>query len=105
MVLPSFAEGIPVVLMEAMALRRPVIATYVGGVPELVQPGESGWLVPAGAVEELAGAMREALEASPERLARMGDHGRERVLERHHPSIQGDRLADLLDRAARGEGG
>ena len=50
LVLPSFAEGLPVVLMEAMALRRPVISTYVAGIPELVISGEHGWLVPAGDV-------------------------------------------------------
>jgi glycosyltransferase involved in cell wall biosynthesis len=106
LVLPSFAEGIPIVLMEAMALRRPVIATYVGGIPELVQSGESGWLVPAGELEALTAAMREALEAPPERLAQMGERGRARVLERHHPARQGERLAALLARAAgQGRGG
>ncbi len=50
MVLPSFAEGLPVVIMEAMALRRPVLSTYIAGIPELVRPGETGWLVPAGDV-------------------------------------------------------
>src|SRR5208283_1487037 len=47
LVLPSFAEGLPVVIMEAMALRRPVLSTYVGGIPELVRAGIDGWLVPA----------------------------------------------------------
>jgi colanic acid/amylovoran biosynthesis glycosyltransferase len=51
--LPSFAEGLPIVIMEAMALRRPVISTFVAGIAELVQPGEHGWLVPAGDVETL----------------------------------------------------
>ena len=64
LVLPSFAEGLPVVIMEAMALRRPVISTFVAGIPELVQPGEHGWLVPAGDVEALdaryAGLSRRA---------------------------------------------
>ena len=41
-------RGLPVVIMEAMALRRPVISTYVAGIPELVQPDVNGWLVPAG---------------------------------------------------------
>ena len=59
-VLPSFAEGLPVVFMESLALERPVIATYVAGVPELVQNGISGWLVPAAAVDPLVDAMREA---------------------------------------------
>ncbi|MEI4479854.1 glycosyltransferase, partial [Klebsiella pneumoniae] len=48
LVLPSFAESLPVVIMEAMALRRPVISTYVAGIPELVRDGDTGWLVPAG---------------------------------------------------------
>src|SRR5262249_50844221 len=61
LVLPSFAEGLPVVLMEAMALGRPVISTFVGGIPELVLPGEHGWLVPAGDVEALVEAMRACL--------------------------------------------
>src|SRR6202043_2778642 len=43
LVLPSFAEGLPVVLMEALALQRPVISTYVAGIPELVIAGENGW--------------------------------------------------------------
>jgi glycosyltransferase involved in cell wall biosynthesis len=42
LVLPSFAEGLPVVIMEAMALGRPVVSTYVAGIPELVIPGETG---------------------------------------------------------------
>ncbi len=73
MVLPSFAEGLPVVIMEAMALRRPVISTYVAGIPELVRPGIDGWLVPAGDVEALAEAMQACLEAPVEELARMGE--------------------------------
>ena len=60
MVLASFAEGLPVVVMEALALGRPVISTYVAGIPELVEPGRSGWLVPAGAIEPLVAAMRDA---------------------------------------------
>ena len=49
MVLPSFAEGLPVVLMEAMALSRPVIyLAHIAGIPELVTDGKNGWLVPAG---------------------------------------------------------
>ncbi len=58
LVLPSFAEGLPVVLMEALALGRPVIATQVAGVAELVRPTENGWLIPAGDVDALTTAMR-----------------------------------------------
>lgn len=61
LVLPSFAEGLPVVIMEAMALRRPVLTTYVGGIPELVRPGENGWLFPAGSIDELTAAIEDFL--------------------------------------------
>ena len=83
MVLPSFAEGLPVVIMEALALRRPVLTTYVAGIPELVEPGTCGWLFPAGSVEALAEAMAESLTCDQATLDRMGECGRSRVLSRH----------------------
>jgi glycosyltransferase involved in cell wall biosynthesis/GT2 family glycosyltransferase len=98
LVLPSFAEGLPVVLMEALALGRPVVSTYVAGIPELVEQGSNGWLVPAGSVEALAGALREALETSPARLTEMGRVGAARVADRHDASREASRLA-LLFRA------
>ena len=76
LVLPSFAEGLPVVIMEAMALRRPVISTYIAGIPELVHDGEHGWLVPAGDMEALVEAMRACLDAPAEMLTRMGEAAR-----------------------------
>ena len=83
LVLPSFAEGLPVVIMEAMALRRPVISTFVAGIPELVRSGDDGWLVPAGDVKALAKAMQECLDSDVDVLARMGETAQARVLERH----------------------
>lgn len=96
LVLPSFAEGLPVVIMEAMALRRPIISTFVAGIPELVQAGESGWLFPAGDVGELASAMLACLAASPAELARMARAAHARVLERHDIDIEAGKLADLF---------
>ena len=93
LVLPSFAEGLPVVLMEAMAMGRPVISTWVAGIPELVQDGRQGWLVPAGSVDALANAMRQCLQAEPEALERMGREGRTRVMERHDADEAARRLA------------
>ena len=89
LVLPSFAEGLPVVIMEAMALGRPVIATSIAGIPELVEPGRSGWLVPAGAVEPLVEAMAEALAADPAELDRMGRAGAARAAEQHDADDRG----------------
>jgi glycosyltransferase involved in cell wall biosynthesis len=69
--------------MEAMAQGRPVISTYVAGLPELVRPGETGWLVPAGNEDDLAAAMRASLATSPAGRARMGKQALERVRARH----------------------
>jgi glycosyltransferase involved in cell wall biosynthesis len=96
LVLASFAEGLPVVVMEAMALRRPVITTYVAGIPELVRPGDNGWLVPAGDVDALADAMAACLASPAELLARMGDSARRRVLERHDIDTEAAKLAALF---------
>jgi colanic acid/amylovoran biosynthesis glycosyltransferase len=96
LVLPSFAEGLPVVIMEAMALRRPVLSTYVAGIPELVRPGEEGWLFPAGSLEELASAMQDCLSRPFEDLERLGDAGRRRVLTRHSVDTEAGKLAQLF---------
>lgn len=96
LVLPSFAEGLPVVIMEAMALRRPVLATYVAGIPELVRNGETGWLIPAASVDELANALERCLSATPEELQGMGELGRSRVIARHSIDEQTARLGELF---------
>ncbi|HEY9739731.1 MAG TPA: glycosyltransferase [Coleofasciculaceae cyanobacterium] len=96
MVLPSFAEGLPVVIMEALALSRPVISTYVAGIPELVEPGTCGWLVPPGSVESLTEAMRAALQLPVEKLEQMGKVGAKRVAEQHDAVIEASKLATLF---------
>ena len=96
LVLPSFAEGLPVSLMEAMALARPVIGTYVGAVPELIEHKTHGWLVPAGAIDELTEALRQALDTPVEILTQMGREGRERVLQRHDAGREAQKLASLI---------
>lgn len=102
LVLPSFAEGLPVVIMEAMALRRPVLTTYVAGIPELVIPGENGWLFPAGDVDALAAAMEDFLSRSADELRVMGEAAHARVLERHSIDIEAAKLAGLFRQAASG---
>jgi colanic acid/amylovoran biosynthesis glycosyltransferase len=96
MVLPSFAEGLPVVVMEAMALRRPVLTTYIAGIPELVRHGETGWLFPAGDVEALAAALEACLAATPAQLEAMGEAGHLRVLARHAVDTEAAKLAQLM---------
>jgi glycosyltransferase involved in cell wall biosynthesis len=77
-VLPSWTEGLPMTLLEAMARRRAVVATPVGGTPEVVADGETGVLVPPRDPERLADALRTLL-ADPERRRQLGDAGRARI--------------------------
>jgi len=93
LVLPSFAEGLPVVIMEAMVLQRPVITTAIAGIPELVRNGESGWLVAAGAIDELTDAMVSCMSTPAMRLAAMGLAARERALQRHSIDTEASKLA------------
>ena len=103
MVLPSFAEGLPVVLMEAMAVGRPVLSTYVAGIPELVRDGEHGWLFPAGDPQALAQAMARCLETPVERLQQMGQAARGRVLARHDIAEAARRLEAAMSAEAAAE--
>jgi glycosyltransferase involved in cell wall biosynthesis len=82
--------------MEAMALRRPVISTYIAGIPELVRPGVDGWLVPAGDVGALTHVMQVCLEASVETLERMGDSAHARAQECHNVDNQAAQLSKLF---------
>ena len=99
LVLASFAEGLPVVIMEALALGRPVVSTWVAGIPELVD-ADCGWRVPAGDAEALAAAMAEAATAPTGRLAGMGRAGRARVEAMHDLRAEARRLLSLIEAAA-----
>ncbi|MEX0885096.1 MAG: glycosyltransferase [Phycisphaeraceae bacterium] len=98
MVLPSFAEGLPVVIMEALALHRPVLSTYVAGIPELIEPGVNGWLIPAGSVDALTDALRTVLTTPVDELRAMGEAGAACVARRHHAPTEAATLAALFRR-------
>ncbi len=91
-ILPSYAEGLPVSIMEALSLRRPVISTYVAGIPELIEQGACGWLTPAGDVDAIAAAMIDALRADASALAKMGEEGRRRIQSAHDIDREASRL-------------
>ena len=93
LVLPSSNEGTPVSAIEALAAGRPVVATRVGGVPDVVDEGVDGFLVEPGATDELAARLAE-LARDPKLRERMGKAGRNRVL----PRYAVERLVDDVDR-------
>jgi glycosyltransferase involved in cell wall biosynthesis len=93
LVLPSVGEGLPVVLMEAMALRRPVVSTFLAGIPELVHPGVHGWLVPSGDASAVADALKRCLDADVDQLQKMGDAARDQARARHSIDTETAKLA------------
>ncbi len=97
MVMSSFMEGVPVVLMEAMAAGLPVIATRVGGIPELVDEGISGLLVSPASAEQLTDALCELGAASRDRRAAMGRAGRERVMKAYALDRLGRQMSGLFE--------
>jgi glycosyltransferase involved in cell wall biosynthesis len=96
MILPSASEGTPVSAIEALAAGRPVVATRVGGVPDVVRDGVDGFLVELGDIDAMAERLRQ-LAADRALATRMGRAGRERVL----PRYAVDRLVDDVDRLYR----
>jgi colanic acid/amylovoran biosynthesis glycosyltransferase len=97
LILPSFAEGLPVVIMEGMSLSLPVISTFVGGIPELVVNGETGWLVPAGDLKRLTDAMETCVRSSDSVLDSMGALARQKVLQSHNVEIEIKLLRELFE--------
>ena len=93
--LPSFAEGVPVVLMEAMAAGLPVVSTRIAGIGELVEDGVSGWLVPPGDLDSLVGRLDQLL-SDPDLRNRMGQAGRARVRADYAIGTEAAWLADLF---------
>ncbi|MES2501452.1 MAG: glycosyltransferase family 4 protein [Pseudomonadota bacterium] len=96
LVLPSFAEGLPVVIMEAMSLKRPVISTYIAGIPELVKHDENGWLCVAGDIDDLALTMQKALSTPIDKLQEMGEMAYQQVVARHNIDTEANKLAQLM---------
>lgn len=94
-ILPSFAEGVPVSLMEAMATGIPVVATNVGGVAELVESERTGLLVPPADSAALAQAIARYQDDHELRL-RVVSHGRERVIQQFNIEIEGQKLLDYF---------
>lgn len=91
-VLPSLSEGIPMALLEAMAASRAVVASRVGGIPEIIEDGSEGFLVEPMDAESLAERCRQLIE-SPEAARKMGEQGRKRVERDFSATVMADRVA------------
>lgn len=98
LLLPSHAEGLPIVIMEAFAMGRPVITTRIAGIPELVDE-KCGWLLEPGDAEGLAQAIGSAMSATKAGLAKMGREGRKRVVARHDIDKIAPKLIGLFEGA------
>jgi glycosyltransferase involved in cell wall biosynthesis len=97
LLLPSRAEGLPIVIMEALAMGRPVIATRIAGIPELVDE-KCGWLIEPGDAEGLAQAIGQVMAANKATLDRMGREGRKRIAARHDVDKIARQLIALFER-------
>jgi colanic acid/amylovoran biosynthesis glycosyltransferase len=97
LILPSFAEGLPVVIMEAFARCRPVVCTQIAGIPELVT-NENGWLLPAGDIDALARAITQVLQCDVATLNRKGQAGQMAVTERHNIHIEAPKIYRAIQR-------
>lgn len=93
--IPSFAEGIPVVLMEAMAMEIPVVSTHITGIPELIRTGIDGLLVAPSDQDGLVQALSSLMDDPEKRLA-MGRQGRQRVLAHYDLAANVERLAEIF---------
>lgn len=102
LVLPSFAEGVPVVLMEAMASRIPVIASRVAGVNELIDDGVSGYTIPAGDLDTLVAKMDHLL-GDPELCEQMGEAGRAKVEAEFDLTVEGKWIGELFQTSLDGK--
>ncbi len=95
LVLPSFAEGLPVSIMEACARKRPILTTYIAGIPELIDEN-SGWLIPAGDANAIADAIENITQHSLEQLTALGEYGFQRVSEEHDSVREAQKLLDAI---------
>lgn len=95
--LPSFAEGVPVVLMEAMSMEIPCIGTRVGGIAELIDSPHNSWLIHSGDPEGLFLLLQDLVD-HPDKRAGMGNAARETILEHFNIHKNGKKLAGIFEK-------
>ncbi len=104
LILPSYSEGLPVAILEAMAAGKVIISTHVGGIPELVIPQQNGFLVPPGDVDSLANAIEQTLSPANEEIMRtISSCNVKRISETFDRRIVHDALMTLYCQLSEGE--
>jgi len=101
-VCPSESESMPAAVIEAMAFGLPVLACRVGGLPEIVEDGVTGWLCEGSDVSSLTAGLNRVMSASPGALASLGDHARCRVRREHDRAVILREMAELFEEVAGG---
>ena len=96
MILPSFAEGLPVAIMEAMAIGTPVLTTYIAGIPELLINRENSLLFPAGDINAITITMQDFIDLDIEELTSIINNAYTSVSTRHDINIESLKLAELI---------
>ena len=96
--LPSFAEGLPVVLMEAMSMKIPCVSTSITGIPELIRHGIDGLLVPASDIDALVNALAQLMD-DPDLRKKLGSNARTRILDHYDLSRNVEALAATFARS------
>jgi glycosyltransferase involved in cell wall biosynthesis len=97
---PSISEGFGIALVEAMGCGVPVIATAVGGAPEIIEHGVTGWLLDEPSPDKIAAALRRAWRLGPQRLGEMGRRARQSVEGRFEPALHLQRIEALYAEVA-----
>ncbi len=95
LLLPSFAEGLPVSIMESLARKRPVLSTYIAGIPELIDE-KSGWLIPAGDDMAIADEIEKIIQLTPDELNALGEYGYQRVSNEHDSVQEAEKLLNAI---------
>ncbi|MBV9212630.1 MAG: glycosyltransferase, partial [Actinobacteria bacterium] len=103
--LPSFAEGLPVVAVEAMAMELPVVASRITGMPELLDEGHSGLMVTPGRADALTDALARLIDAGPKRRAEIGRAGRAKVVAEFDLEHSAAQLLQIFAEAGAGSQG
>ena len=101
MVLPSFAEGLPVAIMEALALKVPVLTTHINGIPELIEDGESGLLIVPGCKNAIFDGIKRFSDLSPNEVSKLTEEGFKRVKEEHSSSKESKKIKTFVGRLKR----